>query len=358
MREYVSELVSMILQGLGEVIVGFLWSLASPILERHPTILAVLPGFAEDRGAVYGSTASKYSTMLYLGEASSFTDLIKSKVTKIAFTTSLIIGFYVILLSSLVGNPFDALLYFLVSRPISLALVIPLTAWLATLVFKRGWNVDFIVVPLVSVIADIIAAASIFLVFTPLAYPFIVATLLTLVHEVFALIKYRKDKDFRTLLTSGILATTFSTFAGIVLAGFQVAKDPAALAVAPLILALNGSAAMAFASWLSTNLHLGYVEPWKINKSIVLAWSRLTLWLIIALSVSSLTFYPAYRLSPLLYAVIASVIQRALVTPITYVVSVESFRRGLDPDLITIPLLSSVSDLLGALSLALTTRII
>ncbi len=358
MRGYLSELASMLLQGLGEVVVGLLWSLASPILEKHPTILAVLPGFAEDRGAVYGSTASKYSTMLYLGEVSSFLELIKSKITKIAFTTSLIIGFYVILLSSLVGNPLDALLYFLVSRPISLALVIPLTAWLATLVFKKGWNVDFIVVPLVSVIADIIAAASIFLVFTPIAYPFIIATILMLINEIFVIIKFRRDRDFKTLLTSGLMATTFSALAGIVLAGFQLAKDPAALAVAPLVLALNGSAAMAFASWLSTNLHLGYVEPWKVNKQVILAWSRLTLWLLFSLSISSLVFYPAYKLNPLLYAIFASVIQRGLVTPITYIISVESFRRGLDPDLITIPLLSSLSDLLGALSLALTTRII
>ncbi len=358
MREYISELISMILQGLGEVLVGLLWGLASPILEKHPTILAVLPGFAEDRGAVYGSTASKYSTMLYLGEASTFGELIKSKITKVAFTTSLLVGLYVILLSSLVGNPLDALLYFLVSRPISLALVLPLTAWLAILVFKKGWNVDFIVVPLVSVIADIIAAASIFLVFTPLAYPFILATLLMIVNEAVAIIKFRRDRDFRTLLTSGILATTFSTFAGIVLAGFQIAKDPAALAVAPLILALNGSAAMAFASWLSTNLHLGYVEPWKVNKVIVIAWSRLTLWLLIALAISSTMFIPAYGLSPLYYSIVASIIQRSMVTPITYVISVESFRRGLDPDLITIPLLSSLSDFLGALSLALATRII
>ena len=116
MRNLIMELLSMIFQGLVESLAGHLWALASPVLSAHPSVLAAIPGLAEDRGAVYGSLAAKYSTMLYVGEASAPEELLRSKVTHVATVLGVFTGTYVVLLTSTVGNPLDSFLYFLVSR--------------------------------------------------------------------------------------------------------------------------------------------------------------------------------------------------------------------------------------------------
>ncbi len=361
MRNFLVELLTMIIQGLGEVLSGYVWALASPILTQHPSILAALPGLAEDRGAVYGSLAAKFSTMLYTGEASSFRDLLNSKITHIAILLGVIGGSYVILLTTIAGNPLDSLIYFVVSRGITLFVLIPFTAYACWLAFIKGLNVDLVVVSLTTIIADITSAVSLLITFTPLA---IVPTLLMIYITTKSLLSINiKDiSEKREFLISTLMASTISTVAGLILVRSGAQSNPALLLITPITMALNGSASMNFTSWLGTALALGEIEPrWRgLSPKVLEIWGRVTVTVLLAMTVvlAPFTYLTHCSLKPLLWALTTTLILRIVTPIISIVITFNSFKRGWDPDLITIPLLSSLNDVVTAQVLTLVASIL
>ena len=358
MKDFIVETLNMIVQGVLEMFVGYLWSLASPILKRHPSILVAIPGLAEDRGAVYGSLAAKFSTMLHLGEARSLSELLMNRVVKLSIVYGFLSGLFVVLLSGLISSPIDSFLYFLVSRGIGLAILIPLTAFLTLIAFKNGLNVDLTVVSLITVIADLISAFSIFLTFNIIGIPFMLITILLFL---FALkeVKIKNKSKKKEYAFSVLIASTISTMAGMALAEGGAAGNKAILAAAPLVMALNGSASMNFASWLGTALALGEVDPRKpFNLALIKTWLRVSAETIIGVGISTALFSIGLGIKPMLLAVVTTLILRVAMPLISVVISCVSFIKGWDPDLITIPLTSSLNDFISASTLVITALII
>lgn len=349
MIDFIIETLNMVVQGILEVVVGYLWSLASPILKEHPSILVVLPGLAEDRGAVYGSLSAKFSTMLYLGEAHALRDLLLNDVVKLSVAYGFMSGLFVVALSALVASPLDSLVYFLVSRGLGLIILIPLTAYLTLIAFKKGLNVDLIVVSLITVIADLISAVSIFLTFSFIAIPLVAVTIILLALSIDVLKKKRKKPEY---MISVLIASSISTLAGMVLEGGGAAQNKTLLAVTPLVMALNGSASMNFASWLGTALALGEVDPDKpFNMKLLKTWVRVTSEALIGVSVSTLIFAWGLGWGAILLATLSTLTLRIIMPLISVVLSSVSFKRGLDPDLVTIPLTSSLNDFVSSSAL-------
>ncbi len=356
MKSFIAEIASMIFQGIGEIAAGYLWSLASPILSKYPSILMALPGLAEDRGAVYGSLAAKYSTMLYTGEASSPKELLRSRVTAVAIALGLIGGTYVILLTSVVGNPLYALLYFIVSRGFTLTVVIPFNAYATFYAFLKGLNVDLVVVSVCTVIADITSSGSILLTFTPFAIVGIVLMAFT-TYSFLRGFRLSSLMEYKELMLSSLMASTLSTLAGFILVNNNAQSNPALLFVTPITMALNGSASMNFSSWLGTALITGEVDSKALFKSkrayeTIL---RVTVTVLIALSAILL---PALRLAnyplkALAWALLTTLILRLVMPLVSMLIAKVGFEKGLDPDLITIPLLSSLNDVVTAQVLTL-----
>ncbi|ALU12682.1 hypothetical protein EYM_06360 [Ignicoccus islandicus DSM 13165] len=361
MRSLLAEILSMTLQGLGELASGYLWSLSSPILSRHPSILIALPGLAEDRGAIYGSLAAKYSSMLYTGEATSPRDLLENKVTAVAVLLGLLGGLYVVLLTSFLGNPLDVLAYFLVSRGFTLTLVIPFNAYASFLAFVKGLNVDLVVVSTSTVLADITSSISILLTFTPFALIGIALMLVTTY-------KYSKNVGredllrYKELMVSSIIASTLSTIAGFVLVANEAQNNPTLLFITPLTMALNGSASMNFSSWLGTALLTGEVDSKELfrSKRVYEIMLRVTFTTLTALT---LVLLPAITLANmdlrgLKWALLSTLTLRLVMPYLSMVVARIGFEKGLDPDLITIPLLSSLNDIVTAQALTTMAKLI
>ncbi|ABU81796.1 magnesium transporter [Ignicoccus hospitalis] len=360
MRKFLAETASLVVQAILEAVVGHLWSLASPILKEHPGILIAMPGLAEDRGAVYGSLAAKYSTMLYLGEASNAKELLKSKVTYSAIVVGVIGGLYVILLVSTVAEPLAPLIYFLVSRGLILLTLVPLTAYLCYAAFLKGLDIDLTVVSLITVIADLLSAISLFIVFSEVSLVFIAVTI-AITYKSLATAGLRRALGYKKeYLASSLIASTISTLAGLTLAEGGATEVPLLLAVAPLIMALNGSASMNFASWLGTALALGEVEASRpFSKKVLATNLRVTAEVLVALVSSSALFaLGPHGIRALEVALVSTLLLRAVMPLITIVLASWSYLRGWDPDLITIPILSSLGDLLSTNVVLLTYRLL
>ncbi len=133
---------------------------------------------------------------------------------------------------------------------------------------------------------------------------------------------------------------------------------PWALVIYPGILSIRGAIGGLYCGRLSTALHLGTIRPrlfGNTEEAYVLFNTVNTLTLISALIMGSLgslvgvwvTGTSFTEFFKILSVIIASMgLSILVISPLTFWVSVASFRRGLDPDVLVYPVISTVADLI------------
>ncbi len=151
----------------------------------------------------------------------------------------------------------------------------------------------------------------------------------------------------------GILAGTLLT---LHLGLFSVA--PWTLAIYPGILSMRGVIGGLVCARLSTGLHIGTVRAsfTKNTRNFYLLWhaiitlalvSSAMMWLVASLFGTFFWGITALDSMAILGIVTATMaLSLVFISPITVAVSVVSFRRGLDPDIIVYPVMSTIADIL------------
>jgi len=165
-----------------------------------------------------------------------------------------------------------------------------------------------------------------------------------------------------------IVAALIHTLAGTTmqLRGIEAwFKIPIFLMLVPSISELGNDAACIISSRLTTLLALGVIEP-KLERSEALEKNIIA---IVTIGVLS-SFYMgivnfaiaglgSVRMLPFLAAcVIAVTVLTLLVCVVSIGVAFVAWRRGLDPDNVTIPISTSISDLIAVFSLLIAMRIV
>jgi len=157
-------------------------------------------------------------------------------------------------------------------------------------------------------------------------------------------------------LLAGSLAVYFSVFSMV----------PWAIALFPGILSVRGSIGGLFSGHLSTGLHLGTVKDsytrntesfYTLLRSVTVLSFISGLMLGLGASVFGVFLWGASAVDfvEILAVVLATMGLSVLFVPrITLAVSVFSFRRGLDPDVILYPVISTVADILVTVCYAMT----
>jgi mgtE-like transporter len=152
-------------------------------------------------------------------------------------------------------------------------------------------------------------------------------------------------------LLAGTLAVYFSVFS----------ITPWAIALFPGILSVRGAIGGLFAGHLGTDLHLGTIKASYTNNTksfYLLLRSVIVLALIsgvmigVGTSIFGIFFWNATFTDfvGILAVVIATMgLSVLFIPPLTLAVSVISFRRGLDPDIVVYPIISTVSDIVDTL---------
>jgi mgtE-like transporter len=169
------------------------------------------------------------------------------------------------------------------------------------------------------------------------------------------------SKSFVRMLKETSLAYVFDV--GGLLAGFMVASQfgifllsPWAIAVYPAILSAKGVIGGLLSGRLSTALHLGTIHPKFFNntKSFYKLFEALiviTLVTSIAMSSIAIVFGSLFwgitvdAFPAILAVVMATMAIGLLLSLITIKVSFVSFKRGLDPDIVVYPIMSTVADI-------------
>ncbi len=139
---------------------------------------------------------------------------------------------------------------------------------------------------------------------------------------------------------------------------FSIEEAPWALILFPGILSVRGAIGGLFSGHLSTGLHLGtvkarYTKNTRDFHGLIRAVITLALVSAVAIGAGASVFGVfLWKATPmdfvkLLAVVIATMALSVIfISPITIAVSVFSFRRGLDPDIVAYPIISTIADIL------------
>lgn len=188
----------------------------------------------------------------------------------------------------------------------------------------------------------------------------------------------RKEKqltrDYKPRISETIRGVFQSTFAlsfnlfGL-LAGYILASSfdvfyhySWAIVMFPGLLSVRGAIGGLYAGRLSTALHLGTIKPQfkdntdeakSLNASIVILTYISAVFLSISVSVTCIVFY-GLQLDDVLYVFLVAFsvmsISILIISPTTVFISIQAFLKGLDPDMIVYPAISTIADVTVSLT--------
>jgi mgtE-like transporter len=364
------------------ILAGGLIALFTPFFSKNPWILALFPPILTIRGGVGGLFSGNLSTMLHLGlvkprireNTEDYWLLVKSVLVMTVLNTVFLgaMSFLINLVngSALLQNWLLFICVPTVACILAVFLSIPFTSFIAIQTFKRGLDPDIIVYPILASVNDIIVT-SFFVIVTFLViwggifYSFLVAMFIVMLSSIGYLgYSLRKKNFFKQTLREGtfvvLVSSIFGSFNGVLLSnlGAMFASSPGLLALYPALTNSLGNIGSIIGSQMTTNIALGYSKIFseELRESFK--------------SISQVEL-PAVIMH-ILFGLIAYIISRGqganlyflgmvsfLCNLMTFlIISIFalwsahiSFERGLNPDNIVIPAITSLSDTTATLAL-------
>ena len=354
----------------------FLGKYFESIRTQLPGLLVVLPGIMGLRGNVFGSMASRFSTMLYLGELSpSVRDRKVLKEIVLRMLLSLIPVFLLWAVGVLTGikkNAFEVLLIVITSTILVSFILGYFTSAVTILSFRRGIDPDSVAAPLVASMGDFLTVPSLVLFIllierSPEGFrAFNYATIaLFLFVTALSRVRLKELAELKQVFVTVTALALLSTVSGSLLARFSGIIQASVILgfIYPAILSSFGNYGSIVAAKTSTKLHLGEIEGFICPKAFtnILALFTTTpvvgaVKLLIGIALVGLTTgmgvpgsvwvialtYPFMALFIMLYS---------------YSLSYLLFRHNIDPDSVAIPLISNNSDIFGTLYVVLMAKL-
>ncbi len=357
----------------GEYFYSLMLLATRDLLSGLPLVTSLIPVMASVRGGVYSSIGSRVSTLLHLGyELGGLGGDFARRLHRSVYLVLLLLGVYVALLTGLLHPDISlpqAIYAALASLSLAHLAMFPLVLLMARVVFSRGLNPDNIMAPLITLLGDLWTVPTLLLVVLVLArWGWVPAILLmavllslNLAAAAIGLSKKGGPRVERQVVgqlgASMLVAIAMEVLAGLLLSlGFhRLASHPGLLASLPIMMQAGGAIASISGSRISTFLHLGSYPPRLLpTPMLVVEYARGLVLAAYSYALAALVGWAGSRtmglqvtLTGLLPQVLAIGMAVALAAPLAaHVVGVLVFRRGWDPDNISIPLLTSLVDLL------------
>ncbi len=348
-----------------------------------PWILALYPSILSLRGDISGVLSGRISTMLHTGEVEpkfigntrDFYALIKS-LFALTYIDSLAMGFLTFIINFLAENacladlPYFALVP-IVACLLSTGLSMPITLVTAFSSFRRGFDPDVVVYPVIAIMNDVLVAVSysiVILLTIALTGNFISLFLLfAFLLLIIILIASRTDWKLRSYSSTireatpvVILTSLDGVINGVILAHYKYAiqMKPEVIVVYPVLLNALGAVGSIIGSLTTTRLALGLLYP-------SLSSFKYLLLDVLGVYSSSLLLYSLYGSlafafcisiglsvvlqSMILLCIMVGMVGVPLVVAVSFVIGIVAYNRGWDPDNLVIPIVSSLSDFLGTL---------
>ncbi len=384
-------LISLLICAFGCLFTGIILGNMEFYLETFPGLMVIIPGAIGMRGNIFGSFGSRLSTHLHIGTLSpefKRSDILTENITSSIILTmvlSVLLGIIAKAVCIIFNFPsislFDFVLISFIAGLISSIVMLPITMFISLKSFENGWDPDNITTPLIAAFGDfftlpaIVAAIYVvqFVSIVPIVEKILFA--LVIISTVVALAAgYTSDKEIRNIVRQStpvlFVCSILGTLAGGILNGSitTLLKSQTLLTLVPLFSGESGGLVSVLSARLSSGLHSGLIEaelkPGKVtleNFSIVLFLSLIMFPVIGFLAEASTTVLGnagVNYLNAILISLIAGMIVVGVMLLIVFYISTISYRKGLDPDNIVIPLSTSLTDSISTLVLVVVSLII
>ena len=384
-------LISLLICAFGCLFTGIILGNMEFYLETFPGLMVIIPGAIGMRGNIFGSFGSRLSTHLHIGTLSpefKRSDILTENITSSIILTmvlSVLLGIIAKAVCIIFNFPsislFDFVLISFIAGLISSIVMLPITMFISLKSFENGWDPDNITTPLIAAFGDfftlpaIIAAIHIvhFVKIVPIVEKILFA--LVIISTLLALVAgYTSDKEIRNIVRQStpvlFVCSILGTLAGGILNGSitTLLKSQTLLTLVPLFSGESGGLVSVLSARLSSGLHSGLIDadlkPGKVtleNFSIVIFLSLIMFPIIGFLAEASTTVLGnagVNYLNAILISLIAGMIVVGVMLLIVFYISTISYRKGLDPDNIVIPLSTSLTDSISTLVLVVVSLII
>ncbi|NJE10693.1 magnesium transporter [Thermococcus sp. MAR1] len=343
---------------------------------QFPGLLVVLPGIMGLRGNVFGSMASRFSTMLYLGDLEP--SLRDRKVLKEIVLRMLISLIPIVLLwaigvaTGVKKNALDVLLIVVTSTILVSFILGYFTSFVTIFAFKRGTDPDSVAAPLVASMGDFLTVPSLVLFIllierSPEGFRLFNYAVLALFAAVAAISRVRKAEfvELKQVFITITGLALLSTVSGSILARFSGVIQASVILsfIYPSLLSSFGNYGSIIAAKTSTKLHLGEIESfvcWKPLTDIlalfttapIIGATKLLIGIALVKLTTGMTVPGSAWLIVLTYPFMVLFIMLY-----SYTVSYFLFRKNIDPDHVAIPLISNNSDIFGTIYVVLMAKL-
>lgn len=373
------------------LVAGGLISIFTPQFEAAPWILALFPPVLTIRGGIGGIFSGNLATMLHIGlirpqlrkNTPVYYQLISS-IFVITLVDTLIMGGVSFLLNLVLGRvSVQHLSVFMVVPPVAcvtaMALSIPLTLMIAIMTFRRGLDPDILVYPILASVNDIVVstvyAATVFLVLWGGGYSTLLWAIFLLILAVTGYIAWKNWRVpffFKTIkegTTVVVMSSVFGSLNGAFLSGMsaELLRYPGVVVLYPGLTNALGNIGSIIGSTTTTSLALGYIRDLRdeVKASIstimqvegvaliIHGFFGLITYAIVKQSVKAADL--AFLVS---VAALSNLISFLPIAIVALAVAHAAFKRGLNPDNIAIPVITTVADTAATLTLFLVLNIL
>jgi mgtE-like transporter len=348
-------------------------------LEALPGLLILIPAAIGLRGTVFGSLGARLGTAIHSGtfRLSARADTVLGQNVLAAGSLTVFAAVALAVMAKVVSVGFgleesisvaDFVVISLVGGVISSLVVLALTVALAAGSARYGWDPDNVTAPLVTASGDMVTLPALFLATYLVDYD-IVTPALALVGVAAGVAAIVAGLSARLLVLRRIVRESVIVVVGAgmlsLVAGHtleqrleELAERPALLALVPPFLAAAGAIGGILSSRLTSKLHLGLLTPTtrpgrSARGDVFLAYLIgfpvfLCASLVADLAAALVDLASPGVLDMALVALLGGFLATSFAIAIAYYGAVVSYRLGIDPDNVGIPLVTSSLDLIGS----------
>lgn len=364
---------------------GFFMGRFEEYLVLVPGLLMILPPTVGLRGNIFGALAARVSSRLHLGTIDPHfrqnkelrVHLLASGVQLVMLSVAIpLVGLVMGILFSIEMAGVHELLFISISGAlISGLLMFAISLGITFISFRKGWDPDNVSAPITASAGDILTIPILFLcAFLALNLPTglvwmlsLTATLVIILSGILLSLseKKRSTAILREAIPIAILAVVISTISGLFLgvAFNSFLKGSLFLILIPAFNGQGGSMGSILGSRVTSAAYLGQVKITRIPNQLAVS-SAVSLMIISLIAFSFIGLggaflgYIAGGLSfnipeLVITLLIGSVLITISTSMIAYYIAYLSFKIGLDPDNVVIPLLTACMDVVGSGSLIL-----
>lgn len=361
---------------IGDLIAGIFLSGMTDTFSVLPGLLVLIPGAIGMRGNIFGALGSRLGSNLHIGTLSP--ELKKSPVLNQNIISAMILTIIMSIFLAFTAKGFCILLGFesisivdftvisVLGGIFSGALLLPATILISIKSYENGWDPDNVTTPLIAASGDLFTIPSILLAVQILLFirngftEVILFVIFIIIGISGFIIGIKGGANLKKIIKHStptlFLSSIFGTTAGTILNGSfsTILNNPSILALVPLFSGESGDLVSILGARLSSGLHIGSIESSLRptggairNFGIIIILAVIIYPLIgILAHLGAVTIgIPSIGLKEM---VMISTSAGLLLTPfmllIAFYLNIISYRKGLDPDNIVIPLSTSITD--------------